>query len=263
MFLNYFGMNEHPFMENPPIEWLLNDGRFEQGMARLDFFKQQGNIALILGQTGIGKSSLLRRFIQSMPQNRYHPLYIHLTQVSPSAFLRLIVTKLGEQPRLGKDRLFLQITDRICKAETESILIIDEAHLLASQSLTDLRLLSSHGIDSHLPMKIIFSAQESFGSLLKRAIHADLRNRISIKCHLQALSKTETVAYIDHRLKCSGASEKILDSAAKEFIHDYAGGVPRQINNITTACLINAASRGLQKINEELVNETMAEFSLP
>ena len=47
------------------------------------------------------------------------------------------------------------------------------------------------------------------------------------------------------------------------MIHDYAGGLARQVNNIATACLINAAAANLQKINEPLVNQTIAEFQLP
>ena len=54
-----------------------------------------------------------------------------------------------------------------------------------------------------------------------------------------------------------------LEAEAKSLIHDYTGGVPRQINNVATACLINAAACSLKKITEALVNETMAEFSLP
>ena len=51
---------------------------------------------------------------------------------------------------------------------------------------------------------------------------------------------------------------------AKSLIHDYAGGgVPRPINNIATACLINAASKNINGIDEAIVNETMAEFQLP
>ena len=62
MFLNHFSLSAHPFAENPPITWLLHDPRIEQALARLKFFYEQSTIALILGQTGIGKSSLLRLF---------------------------------------------------------------------------------------------------------------------------------------------------------------------------------------------------------
>ncbi len=113
MFLNHFGLSAHPFAEKPPIDWLLCDERIEQALARLKFFQQQGDIALIIGQTGLGKSSLLRLFIHQLPQNRYHPLYLHLTPLKASAFLRLLVTKLGEKPLLGKDRMLMQILDRI------------------------------------------------------------------------------------------------------------------------------------------------------
>jgi general secretion pathway protein A len=263
MFLTHFNMNTHPFTENPPIDWLLTDSRFEQALARMKFFLEQGRLALITGQTGVGKSSLLRMVRQTMPQNRYTPLYLHLTSVSSGAFLRLIVTELGEAPRFGKDRLFIQIVERIKKNDTETVLIIDEAHLISAQTLVDLRLLISTGVDADLPLKIILSGQESLTVQLKRASLADLVNRISVRYHIKPLTRDQTVAYIDHRLRRAGAMDKVITPEAKSLIHDYAGGVPRSINNIATACLIHAASKNTSIIDEVMVNETMAEFQLP
>ncbi len=260
MFLNHFNMTTHPFSDKPPIDLILNDDRFDQAISRLDFFLKQGDIALVIGQTGIGKTSLIRMFKQFIPKNRYHILYVHLTNVSPGAFLRHLVTALGETPKLGKDRLFSQIIDRLQKNETETILIIDEAHLVPSQAFIDLRLLVSSGDESRLPLKIIFSGQEGLASLLNRSSHTDLKHRICVRCRLGSLSKSQTASYIDHRLCCAGATGKLFESEAKNIIHDYSGGVPRQINNIATACIINAASQNLQTVNEQLVNEAMTEF---
>jgi general secretion pathway protein A len=123
MFLSHFSFTAHPFAEKPPIEWVQKDPRIEQALARLHFFEQQGEFALILGHTGLGKSSLLRLFINELPQNRYLPLYLHLTPVNANAFLRLIITKLGEKPKMGKDRMLLQILDRIQKNEKCTLLI--------------------------------------------------------------------------------------------------------------------------------------------
>ncbi len=263
MFIEHFQMTGNPFSEQPPDKWLLCDKRFEHALARLKFFREQGRLAVIFGQTGVGKSSLLRLFKNDLPQNRYYPVFFHITNVSPNAFLRMIVTQLGEPPRLGKDRLFHQIMARIQNNETDTLLIIDEAHLLSSQTLTDLRLLISAGTDTKLPLKIVLSGQESLGNVLKRTEHADLVGRINVQFRLGTLTKTQTIAYIDHRLKCAGATEKFFDSEGKELIHDYSGGIPRLINNISTACLINAASRNLNQVCAQLVNETMAEFRLP
>jgi general secretion pathway protein A len=262
MFLNHFSLNSHPFTEKPPIQWLLRDEHTDQALARLKFFEQQGAIALIIGQTGLGKSSLLRLFIHDLPHNRYHPLYLHLTPLKASAFLRLMVTKLGEKPQMGKDRMLLQILERIQQNDKCTLLIIDEAHLLDPQTLTDLRLLIS-SIDEHIALKILLCGQEKLSHTLKRSSHADLLQRITLQFTMRSMPKTQTLAYIDYRVTCAGGKEKIFDPQAKDLIHDYTGGVPRQVNNIATACLINAAAGELKIITEALVNETMSEFRLP
>ncbi|WP_459903929.1 ExeA family protein, partial [Desulfosarcina cetonica] len=246
----------------PPIEWLQRDPRIEQALARLKFFEQQGALALIIGQTGLGKSSLLRLFIHELPHNRYHPIYLHLTPIQANAFLRLMVTKLGEKPKMGKDRMLLQILDRIKQNEKCTLLIIDEAHLIDPQTLTDLRLLIS-SIDEQISLKIVLCGQDSIRDILKRASHTDLAHRINMHFALHALSKGQSGAYIDNRMTLAGGNTKIFETEAKNLIHDYTGGVPRQINNVATACLIHAASRNLKKINDALVNETMSEFHLP
>lgn len=262
MFLNHFDLTAHPFAEKPPIDWLLRDERTDQALARLKFFEQQGAIALIIGQTGLGKSSLLRLFIDQLPHNRYHPVYLHLTPLNANAFLRLIVTKLGEKPLMGKDRMLMQILDRININDKCTLFIIDEAHLIDPKILTDLRLLIS-SIDQQVSLKILLCGQESLNQILKRSSYADLVQRITLQFVMQPLSREKTDAYIDYRITKSGGVTKIFEAEAKSLIHDYTGGVPRQINNVATACLINAAARSLKKITEPLVNETMAEFSLP
>jgi general secretion pathway protein A len=262
MFLDHFSISAHPFAENPPLNWLLHDPRIEQALARLKFFYEQTAIALILGQTGIGKSSLLRLFLHQLPQNRFHPLYLHLTPLNANGFLRLIVTSLGEKPKMGKDRLLLQILERIHQIEKCTTLVIDEAHLLDPQVLTDLRILIS-SVEQPLSLKILLCGQDGLRQILKRSSHLDLVNRITPRFSLQPLSRDQTAAYIDSRITMAGGSVKLFEPETKDLIHDYTGGVPRQINNVATACLINAAARGLKKITEVLVNETMTEFHLP
>ena len=188
---------------------------------------------------------------------------MHLTHLESAALLRLIVTALGEKPRLGKDRLFLQILSKTQNTERTTMLILDEAHLLPADALTDLRLLVSSGLDDAPPFKIVLSGQAPLQEVLARASHADLVHRLSVRYHLRAFTPEQTEAYIDFRLRTAGASNKLVEPEAKRLIHAYAGGVPRQINNIATACLINAAARNVHKIGEPLVNDILAEFHLP
>lgn len=263
MFLDHFKMTAHPFCERPAREQLLRDDRMAQGLARLEYLAEEGTIALLTGPTGVGKSSLLRLFIESLSPHRHQPLYVHLTHIESAALLRLIVTALGEKPRLGKDRLFLQILDQARNTDKTTLLILDEAHLLPPDALTDLRLLVSSALDAAPALKIVLSGQEPLQRQLARASHADLVHRISVRHHLRPFTQDQSTAYIDFRLASAGASDKVFEPEAKRLIHHYAGGVPRQINNIATACLLNAAARNQPKIAEPLVNDTMAEFHLP
>jgi type II secretory pathway predicted ATPase ExeA len=50
---------------------------------------------------------------------------------------------------------------------------LDEAHLIAPQTFTDLRLLIS-SIDEQMSLKILLCGQEKLSQTLKRSSHADL-----------------------------------------------------------------------------------------
>jgi general secretion pathway protein A len=128
--------------------------------------------------------------------------------------------------------------------------------------LTDLRLLLS-SLDEKISLKLILCGQENLSQILKRSSHADLLHRITLQFVMRHLSKEKTAAYIDYRIKKAGGATQIIDLDAKNIIHEYTGGVPRQINNVATTCLINAASKNVKIITESLVNETMSEFYLP
>ncbi|MQS95554.1 hypothetical protein E4A44_27660 [Escherichia coli] len=140
------------------------------------------------------------------------------------------------------------------------IIVIDEAHLLKTDAITDLRLLVSSPLDSSTHLKIILSGQEHLKYILKRDIHADFAQRISVHYHIHPLTKTQTAAYIDFHLKSSGASDKIFDSDVKDLIHEFSAGIPRQINAISTACLINASIRQSQKITQDIFHQALAEI---
>lgn len=260
MFINHFKMTAQPFAERISVNNILKNNLISQGMARLKYMKLYGEIALLTGQTGIGKSTLIKLFLSTLDHNQFLPIYIHFTHVEASSLLKLIVSELGEIPRLTKERVFLQIIDKVKKSNLTTILIIDEAHLLKNDALTDLRLLVSSALEENPLLKIILTGQNSIKNTLKQSIHLDFASRISVYYHFKPLTKTQTSAYINAHLKSVNATEKIFDEDVKNLIHDYSNGIPRQINNIATACLLNASSQNLQKINTTLLNQTMSEL---
>jgi general secretion pathway protein A len=254
-------MNHQPFCERVDIDHVLNDDRFSKGMAKLEFMAHSGSVALITGQTGVGKSTLIRQFVSGLKQAQALAIYIYLTQVKASSLLSLIVSELGETPRRGKDRLFHQILTKTGKHQQTTLLIIDEAHLLCNEALTDLRLMISSAMDERPPFKMVLIGQETLRRNLRQEQHADFANRISVHIKLNPLTEDQCDAYIDFQMKSAGSSDKVFEPEVKKMIHEYSNGVPRQINNIATGCLIAAMSEKSQKINREILNMVMDELN--
>lgn len=263
MFTAHFKLTSQPFAEHAPAASLWQDERMTQGLARLHYLAQHATLALILGASGVGKSALLKRFLHGLRGPGWEAVYLHLTHLSSAALLKLLVGRLGEEPRRGKERLFEQILSRARRAEGSLLIVLDEAHLLEGEALTDLRLLVSSALDEVPPLKIVLAGQESLRTLLRRSLHADLLDRISVRFHLHPLTKEQTASYLDFHMKQAGGSDKIFDQPVKALIHDYTGGVPRQINNLATACLLQAVAHNASRIDEALLQQTLAEFHLP
>jgi general secretion pathway protein A len=255
-------MKSQPFAEKITVHQIFQDERITQGLARLLFMLSYGQIALITGHTGSGKSTLIKLLLNNLPQNQYWPVYVHFTHVRASSLFKLIVKALGEVPKLTKEQVFLQIMDKTQSNNMTVVIIIDEAHLLDTKSIVDLRLLVSSALDEKPPLKLILSGQDDLIHKLKRSDFTDFAHRVSVCCQMKPLTKAQTVAYMDFQMKYAGASERVFDTEVKETIYEYSNGIARQINNIATGCLINGAIQNVQKINMEILNQTMNEFRL-
>jgi len=263
MFWNHFRMTTQPFSERIPVERILKDERITQGLARLQYLLTDGTIALLTGQTGAGKSSLIKLFLQSIESsNNFRPVYLYITDVRITSLLKLIVSGLGEKPKHTKGLVFSQIVEITKNSNATVVLIIDEGQLLTSEALTDIRLLVSSALDDAPPMKIILSGQEHLRQILRRPALADLLHRISVRYNLSSFTKLQTSTYIDHHLRAVGANEKIFDQQVKDLIHEFTGGLPRQINNIATACLIQASIQKAQKVDQLIFSQAIADCQL-
>ena len=259
MFLSHFAMTDHPFSSHITPAAIFQDERMTQGLARLNFFLKHSPIALMTGEEGVGKSTLIRLFLNQLDQNRFSHAYLHFTPLSSLSFLKLIAHSLGEIPKQYKDQVILQITSKIKTQDKTTLLLVDEAHLLLPQVLIDLRLLISSALDDSQQLKILLSAHPSLKKELRRSIHSALLQRISLCYDIPPLSPQQTPLYLDFHLRRVGASEKLFDQDVKHDIHEYSRGVPRLINNIATACLIHAACEKLNKINATVLTNAFKE----
>ena len=84
------------------------------------------------------------------------------------------------------------------------LLIVDEAQNLSHKVLEEIRMLSGIETTKEKALRIILAGQPELNDKLNSTELVQLAQRVRLRFHLAALSKTETTAYIEHRLEVAG-----------------------------------------------------------
>jgi Holliday junction resolvasome RuvABC ATP-dependent DNA helicase subunit len=89
-----------------------------------------------------------------------------------------------------------------------------------------------------------------------------LRQRVSLWCRTQALTESQTHAYVTERLRIAGASWQLFSDEALDLVHRFSRGIPRIINLLCEHSLILAYVEQVQQVNTTIVESVAAELEL-
>ena len=79
---------------------------------------------------------------------------------------------------------------------------------------------------------------------------------------LRPLDKEQTSEYLDFQISQAGGDVKIFGQEVKELLHDFTGGLPRAINNLAIACLLQATALNVARVDEDVFRQAAGEFQL-
>jgi general secretion pathway protein A len=178
------------------------------------------------------------------------------TSVDSSQLLAMVNNDFGI-PVQGKDKVALLrdlnefLIDQYAKGNKPT-LIIDEAQNLTPKILEEIRMLSNLETDNAKLLQIILVGQPELRETLALPNLLQLRQRISINCHIHPLTRQEVEDYILHRLHVAGNRDAVVFSCqAFDIIHKYSRGIPRLVNVICDFLLISAFIEETRQIDEE------------
>ena len=119
------------------------------------------------------------------------------------------------------------------------LLIVDEAQNLTARAVEELRMLSNFQFGNQSLVQTFLVGQPEFRAILQRPEMEQFRQRIAASCHIGPLDEEDTQRYIEHRLKCAGASGKpSFDADAFTALHRASHGIPRRINTLCDRLLL-------------------------
>jgi hypothetical protein len=143
---------------------------------------------------------------------------------------------------------------------SRTAIIIDEAQNLSDETLEDLRLLSNScgGQDRELQF-VLMGHPELLDRLSARHLR-QLRERISTKVTLPALSANESIAYVRYRLQAQNGSARIFEADALKYLIEAAAGVPRRLNVLCHNALLLAYSKNQGAVTLDVAREVVGDY---
>lgn len=266
MYRQYFGLKYNPFDKEISTENLFLSKDMKELDSRLKYMLDARGICLVIGEPGSGKSTVLRKMVETLNHSLYRPCYLPLTTLTVKDFYQAMASLLGETPAHKKYALFQQIQNCIQNLYYEQrvtpVIIIDEVHMAPVPVLDDLRAIFNFRVDSANPFVLILAGQQHIRNKLSLNTCYPLRQRITMRYSMQGFSAEETIEYCKSRMRIAGCTSEVFSPSALAAIHSVSGGFPRNINNIAVATLMYCTGKKMLTADEEAVYQANIETGI-
>jgi hypothetical protein len=141
------------------------------------------------------------------------------------------------------------------------LLLIDEAHLLPSRLLEELRLITEFTVAGEPCVRLVLAGCHELELKLAHPRLASLEQRIVARCVLEPLSGEEVRDYVHSQLVLvGGGASELFGSAALAAVARVTEGVPRLINQVCDHALILAYADGADSVSEAHVERAWADL---
>lgn len=257
MFEGFYELSSTPFAKGIPIDKIYKPPEITEISDRLEYVAERRLFAVLTGECGTGKSTILRLMSETIDPRKYRMLYISDSKLTPANFYRLLLEQLGAVPSwnssIAKRQLQEQMALKMSIDGISTVCVVDESHLLSYQMLEEIRFLLNVKFDSVNPMALVLSGQPELWDKLKLQKCTAIRQRIDIQCRLNNYDQCRTGDYIRHQITQAGGESEIFTDKAIQKIFEYSTGIPRIIDKVCTCVLIYGSQNRLRLIDDHAV----------
>ena len=261
----FYRFRESPFNITPDPRFLFFSERHREAFNHILFgIRERKGFIQITGEVGAGKTTVCRAILQELGP-AYRTALILNPCMTSTQLLRTVLSEYGLRPRRLDRASCLDALNEFLLHEAiignDVALFIDEAQDLDDDLLEQVRLLSNLETDQSKLLQIVLLGQPELRGKLEQKNLMQLRQRITVRYHLSPLSREETEAYIQHRLRVAGADGRpIFTPWAVRKIYGYSRGVPRLINAVCDKTLLCGFVTGTETLKTGHVRRAIREL---
>ena len=264
MYNNFFGFSENPFGFNADPKFLLTERHQAALSAMLYGIKEKRGFIAIIGEEGTGKTTLICSLLKELGEDT---VLVYLCKAN-SSFEHILKNILGDlkisidnhtKPQL-LNILEQCLADKLASGYTVS-LILDEAHNLPFQILSELCMLSNLETNKEKLLQIVLVGQPELMVQLNSPHLRQLKQRIGILCYLTSLDHQDCKEYISNRLIIAGCTDnQLFSQKAVQHIYKHSKGIPKVINILCDRALCQAYRKNCNRIDADIVEEVLTDY---
>ena len=263
---SHFGFSRIPFTKAMRSTMMFDSLGQRELLAGLRMWVELKGIALVTGESGVGKSITMRRFVQGLDDARFAVIDFTYLPSTVTGFLRSLNRKLGLPMRLHGVDLFDQAQSLLVTQESEKgthpIVVIDDAEGLTVSVIDALRRLTAWQMDQEDRFSLLISGTDELLRTLHHPDLASLRSRVVYAQQLRPFTLEDTRNYIGFHLERADVEIKLFSDDACKRTFQASQGRPRAINQLATQALILAAIHGRDNIDGRFMNELIGKHPL-
>jgi general secretion pathway protein A len=268
MYLKHFGLDQNPFSLTPDPRFLFLTAEHREALAALLFaVTERKGFMVMTGDAGTGKTTLIKKLLLSIPAACAQFSVVVNPALTRSEFLEYILLDFGEKKiPASKARRLSLFRSLLLKAHSEhktSVLVVDEAHLLTADLIDEIRLLSNFETPEQKLLQIILAGQSELNTVLNLDSMRQVKQRIAVRTHLIPLRRAEISNYVQARWsRVPSQTQLPFSPEAIGLVAETSRGIPRIINAICDAALVNACGAGATVIDVPEIQEVLRDLAL-
>ena len=254
--LAQYGLKWNPFSPELPGEALWATPKIEHFAWRVEQLVQEGGFALVTGESGTGKSVVLRIIagrlsalrdvtvgVIERPQSRSPDFYRELGDI--------FAVKLMPHNRwCGFKALRERWRAHVASSRIRPVLLIDEAQEMNPDVLSELRILASADFDATSLLTVILSGDGRFPELLRQEDLVPLGSRIRTRLVTEPATREEHMELLQHALSKAGNATLMTDELMQTIV-DHSSGNHRLLMIMGSELLAHGMAHEIPQLDEK------------